>query len=267
MPHFKLTLAYDGTAFVGWQRQASGTSIQGLLEEALAEFDGRPVTVRGAGRTDAGVHALGQVASLTLARDTDAATVRRAVNARLPWSVRVLEAVEVAAGFHARFSATSKIYRYRIWNGAVVSPFEQPYVWHLPAPPLDVEAMAAAAALLEGRHDFSSFQSAGAATQTAERTVYCSRVTRGDEASAYTGWHGPSQVAAGALVLYEVSGDGFLRHMVRSITGTLVEVGRGRRPAESMRQVMASRSRAGAGETAPASGLFLVGVSYERPDL
>jgi tRNA pseudouridine38-40 synthase len=267
LPHFKLTLSYDGSAFVGWQRQASGVSIQGLLEGALAEFDGRPVAAVGAGRTDAGVHALGQVASFSLARDTDAATVVRAVNARLPPAVRVVDAVEVAPGFHARFAATSKVYRYRIWNAEVLSPFEQPYVWHLPTPRLDIEAMMAAAGRFEGKHDFSAFQGAGAEMYTAERTIYFSRVIRGEAASAGSGWNGASQGSAGALVLYEVSGDGFLRHMVRNIAGTLVEVGRGRRAAESMTEVIASRSRARAGETAPASGLFLVGVSYEGPDL
>lgn len=267
MPHFKLTLSYDGTAFVGWQRQASGVSIQGLLEDALAEFDGCPVAVTGAGRTDAGVHALGQVASLTLARETDGATVVRAVNARLPPAVRVLEAVEVPAAFHARFASTSKIYRYRIWNAGVLNPFEQPFVWHLPASPLDVDAMAEAAARLEGTHDFSAFQGTGTEVHTTERTLYSSRVTRGDELSMFLGRRGPSRGIASPLIVYEVCGSGFLRHMVRSIVGTLVDAGRGRRSPESMTDVIASRSRARAGETAPSSGLFLVSVSYEEPDL
>lgn len=254
MPHFKLTLAYDGTAFVGWQRQASGASIQGLLEHALSAFDGRLVTVAGAGRTDAGVHALGQVASATLTRVTDAATVVRAANARLPPAVRVLEAVEVAPSFHARFASTSKIYRYRLWNSDVLSPFERSYVWHVPAPMLNVDAMSAASAVLEGAHDFSAFQAAGAETHTARRTVFSSRVSRGS---------GPSP----SLITYEICGDGFLRHMVRTIVGSLVDVGRGRRAPAWMDEVLASKSRARAGETAPASGLFLVRVSYESPDL
>jgi tRNA pseudouridine38-40 synthase len=250
LPHFKLTISYDGTTFVGWQRQASGVSIQGLLEDALAELEGAPVAVAGAGRTDAGVHALGQVASVSLSRDVDAATVLRAANARLPGTVRVLDAIDVGPAFHARFNATSKSYRYRIWNADVLNPFERAYVWHVPAPVLDVKAMSAAAALLEGRHDFAAFQTAGAETKTTDRVVFSSQVSGG-----------PS------LITFEIRGDGFLRHMVRGIVGSLVEVGRGRYPATWMQDVLASRARANAGPTAPAAGLFLVRVEYEEPDL
>ncbi len=250
MPHFKLTVSYDGTTFVGWQRQASGTSIQGLLEEALAAFDGQPVTVTGAGRTDAGVHALAQVATASLARTTDAATVLRAANARLPDTVRIVHAVEVPATFHPRFHAVAKIYRYRIWNEEVLSPFERAYVWHVPGPVLNVGAMAAAAAHLEGRHDFAAFQTAGAETTTTERVVFASRIT-----------------GVGPLITYEIRGAGFLRHMVRGIVGTLLEVGRGRYPPAWVGDVLDSHDRARAGPTAPAAGLFLVGVEYAQPDL
>lgn len=266
MPHFKLTLSYDGTPFVGWQRQAAGLSIQGLLEDALAVLDGQPVAVAGAGRTDAGVHALGQVASATLRRDIDAETLVRALNARLPPEVRVLAAAAVAPAFHARFSQVSKIYRYRIWNAAVVSPIERAYVWHYPVA-LDVPAMDAAAQLLVGRHDFSAFQGTGTAARSAEREIFTSCVV-----------HAPSAIAGGTdatltfgsrppLVVYDVSGDGFLRHMVRNIVGTLIEVGRGRRPPAWVADVLHSRQRARAGETAPPSGLFLVSVAYPDPDL
>ena len=251
MPHFKLTLSYDGTSFVGWQRQAAGVSVQGLIEDALGRLDGAPVVVHGAGRTDAGVHALGQTASVTLTRGVDAATTLRAANAGLPDAVRVLDAVEVSSAFHARFAATSKTYRYRIWNGSVLSPFERAYAWHIPSPALDVEAMTAAALCLDGRHDFAAFQAAGAKTRTSERTVFSSRVEAG-----------PSP-----LVTYEVRGNGFLRHMVRNIVGSLVEIGRGRFDVDWMGEVLASRSRARAGPTAPALGLFLVRVDYDEPDL
>jgi tRNA pseudouridine38-40 synthase len=250
VPHFKLTLAYDGTPFVGWQRQASGTSIQELLEEAFARLEGRPVAVTGAGRTDAGVHAFGQVAHVSLEREIDAATLVRAINNHLPPTVRVLQATDVPATFHARFHARAKRYRYRIWNQPVLSPFEQPYTWHIPAPVLDVDAMAQAAARVEGRHDFAAFQTAGAERHTTERVVFSSQIA-----------------AERPLITYEVKGNGFLRHMVRSIVGTLVEVGRGRYPAEWITEVLLSKDRARGGRTAPASGLILVDVEYEQPDL
>jgi tRNA pseudouridine38-40 synthase len=245
MSTFKITLAYDGTDFVGWQRQAAGTSIQGLLENALGDLDGRHVPVVGAGRTDAGVHAIGQVASFSLDRRIDAATVVRAINARLPPDVRVLSAVDAPATFHARFDARSKTYRYRIWNGDVVSPFERRYVWHL-AGALDVEAMARAARSLEGVHDFAAFQSAGGSRTKTERQIFALRIGE-----------------CGLGIDCEVTGDGFLRHMVRAIVGTLAEVGQGRRTPEWVADVLASRDRTRAGSTAPASGLFLVSVGYD----
>jgi tRNA pseudouridine38-40 synthase len=254
VPHFKITLAYDGTPFVGWQRQAEGASIQGLLEDALRELDERPVTVHGAGRTDAGVHALGQVASFTLARTIGAGTVLRAMNARLPGEIRVLEATEVDAAFHARFSARGKVYRYRIWNGEVVSPFERARVWHVTGA-LDLDAMRAAAQTLEGRHDFASFEAAGSVTKTSERQIFSSRVL------GLSGVEGSKD--APPVITYEVSGDGFLRHMVRTIVGSLVEIGRGRRDGAWLHAIVQARDRTLAGPTAPASGLFLVRVDYE----
>src|SRR5262245_1140894 len=214
MSTFKTVIAYDGTEFVGWQRQASGVSIQGVLEDALRTLDGRDVAVVGAGRTDAGVHALGQVASFSLARSIDGDTLVRALNANLPESVRVMSAAEAPDGFNARFDARTKTYRYRIWTGAALSPFERRYAWHY-AGPLDAGAMDAAARRLEGRRDFAAFQTAGSDVATTERTIVASRVAVAD-----------------ALMLYDVTGEGFLRHMVRAIVGTLIEVGRGRRPPE-----------------------------------
>jgi tRNA pseudouridine38-40 synthase len=264
MPCFKLTVAYDGTGFVGWQRQASGTSIQGLLEDALAELDGRPVAVMGAGRTDAGVHATGQAAGVSLAREIDAVSLMRAVNVRLPDAVRVTSATEVAGSFHARFHARSKTYRYRIWNGEAINPFERAYAWHIPAPVLDVDAMAAAARLVEGAHDFAAFQGAGTETHGTDRVVFTSRVFRspGGFESAAGMAAATAAASAGHLVTYEISGGGFLRYMVRNIAGTLVEVGRGKRPSAWVGEVLASRERARAGPTAPAQGLFLVDVEY-----
>jgi tRNA pseudouridine38-40 synthase len=245
MPSFRITIAYDGTPFVGWQRQAEGTSIQGLIENALAELDGREVAVAGAGRTDAGVHACAQVASFTLVRDTSPDVVVRSLNGKLPPEIRVQAAEEVPASFHARFDATWKRYRYRLWNADVLNPFERAYVWHVPGT-LDVAAMAEAARSIEGRHDFAAFQTVGGAGGPTVRVVTLSTVARRDD----------------GLVTYEVEGDGFLRHMVRAIVGTLVEVGRGRRDPEWMRDLIASRDRSQAGRTAPAHGLFLVAVGY-----
>ena len=250
MIHLKLTIAYDGTGLVGWQRQATGTSVQSLLEDALAPLEGGPVAVAGAGRTDAGVHALGQVASVTLQRDIAVRSVVPAVNTRLPPAVRVLAAEEVGPEFHARFRAVAKTYRYRIWNAEVLDPFEGPFAWHVPSPALDRAAMNAAAERLVGTHDFAAFQATGSDLQTTVRTIFVSKVAGGD----------PSREP---LVTYEVRADGFLRSMVRSIVGTLVEVGRGRREAAWMSEVLQSRQRGTAGRTAPAAGLFLVGVEYE----
>jgi tRNA pseudouridine38-40 synthase len=250
----KLTLQYDGTEYVGWQRQAEGVSIQGLLEDALRPIEGAHVTVHGAGRTDAGVHALGQVASIKLTATMEATTLARALNAVLPRDVRVRDAAEAADDFHARFSATGKHYRYRILNGGPGSPFELRYNWHVPQP-LDFDAMARAAAVLEGRHDFAAFAAAGSASASTERTVTAVRI-RQDGAA----WDVP-----GTLVTIDVEGEGFLRHMVRNIAGTLVEVGLGRWPAGAMQDILASRDRTRAGTTAPPQGLFLVEVRYAEP--
>ncbi|MQA31597.1 MAG: tRNA pseudouridine(38-40) synthase TruA [Luteitalea sp.] len=260
MAFFRVTLAYDGAGFVGWQRQASGDSLQGLLELALSELDQRPVPVVGAGRTDAGVHALGQVASFSLHRIIDGPKLVRALNARLPPAIRILDAAEVPAGFHARFLARTKTYRYRLWNTGVLNPFERAYAWHVPAPGLDVVAMAAAASLVEGRHDFASFQSVGTSVRSTERVVFSSRiVTASDAGATATG----DASGRAALITYQVRGDGFLHHMVRTIVGTLVEIGRGKCGPAWMSEVIAARDRAAAGPTAPPQGLFLVGVEYD----
>ena len=265
----KLTLAYDGTRLVGWQRQAVGDSVQGILEDALARFEGRPVIVHGAGRTDAGVHALGQVASAEVTFTHDAATLARALNAQLPEDVRVLAVEEAAPGFHARFSARAKSYRYCIRNGAFASPFERAFAWHVPQP-LDVQAMRDAAERLLGRHDFSVFRSIGTDVPDAVRTLHASAIA---ETAGAVPWLLPTVTTtpsasrgfsdAGLLLTYEVSGDGFLRHMVRAIVGTLVEVGRGWRDPAQMDLLLQSKDRARAGATAPPHGLFLVRVDYD----
>jgi len=242
--NLKLTLAYDGTPFVGWQRQAAGESIQGLLEDALARLEGAPVTAHGAGRTDAGVHALAQVASVRVTFSHDPPTVMRALNATLPAAIRVTGVDDAPASFHARFDARSKCYRYQIANEPVPSPFTRAFAWHVPEA-LDRAAMDAAAAALLGTHDFAAFQSSGSDVQTTVRTL--TRSAWLDDAG---------------LLVYEVEGDGFLRHMVRAIVGTLVEIGRGWRPAAQIASLVSGGARADAGSTAPPHGLLLARVEY-----
>jgi len=260
----KFTLAYDGTRYVGWQRQADGESIQGLLEDALARFEGGPVTVHGAGRTDAGVHALGQVASASVTFTHPTATLVRGLNAHLPQDIRILEVADAAPDFHARFSARSKTYRYYIRAGAVGDPFTCAFVWQLPEP-LKVAAMKEAVASLVGKHDFTAFQSAGTDVASTVRTILRSEF-RGPTESAphsFTTQSGAEPSGPRQELVYEVTADGFLRHMVRAIVGTVVEIGRGWRPVESMAQLIGHGTRAQAGATAPPHGLFLVSVDYD----
>jgi tRNA pseudouridine38-40 synthase len=256
----KLTVCYDGTHLVGWQRQAEGDSVQALLEDALARFEAAPVVVHGAGRTDAGVHALGQVASVRVTFEHDNETLARALNAQLPPAVRVLRVDDAAPDFHARFDARAKTYRYLIRNAAFVSPFERAFVWHVPQP-LDRGAMDAAARMFEGTHDFTAFHSLGSDSSGSTRTIHASGVRQAAQADAL--WLPLAEEAGSALLAYEVRGDGFLRHMVRTIAGTLVEVGRGWREPASIAELLQSRRREQAGATAPPQGLFLVGVDYD----
>jgi tRNA pseudouridine38-40 synthase len=247
--NLKLTIQYDGTNYVGWQRQPTGASIQGVLEEALAPIEGRAVTVHGAGRTDAGVHALAQVATVRVATSHDTDTLGRALNAVLPEDVRVTAVEDMPLDFHARFSATGKTYEYRIVNAPFVDVFLYRYVWHVPQT-LDVEAMGAAAAPLTGRHDFAAYQGnpEGSIVQSTERCIESIEWERGE------GYSKP--------LVMRISGDGFLRHMVRNIVGTLVEVGVGRWDYRRPGEALASGNRALAGPTAPARGLFLAKVRY-----
>jgi tRNA pseudouridine38-40 synthase len=264
---------------VGWQRQATGVSIQGILEEAFEPFEGGPVTVYGAGRTDAGVHALAQVASVRTRSEHAADTLRRALNAVLPADVRVLAVEDAAPDFHARYDAVSKTYAYRIANGAVVSAFDHRYVWHVPGR-LSLEAMRRGAAALVGRHDFAAFQSSGGDVETTEREILSIEVgsdrgstgvrpgfdqgSTGVRSGSDEGQTGDRPAAAPIKppLVITVTGDGFLRHMVRTIAGTLVDVGLGRWPAADVAGILASRDRRRAGRTAPAAGLFLVRVDY-----
>ncbi|MEK6248420.1 MAG: tRNA pseudouridine(38-40) synthase TruA [Planctomycetales bacterium] len=248
MRALKLTLAYDGSAYAGWQIQTGQATIQSTLETALAQVTGESIRILGSGRTDAGVHALGQVAGLSTQCQLEPEVICRALNARLPDDIRVLKVEPVVNGFRAIADATSKLYRYVIHDGTVHNIFSRKYCWHY-AKQLDVSAMAQSAGDLVGTHDFSSFQSTGAPRESTIRTVSALSVTRGKDADQ-------------DMVIIEIEADGFLYKMVRAIVGTLVEVGRGAKRREWPSEVLAARDRSVAGATAPPHGLFLVEVHY-----
>jgi tRNA pseudouridine38-40 synthase len=251
---FKVVLAYDGTDFSGFQRQSNARSVQQVIEEALAPIEGSAVVVSGAGRTDSGVHALGQVASFRLSNPISAADLKLALNATLNATsaadVRVLGVEQMPDEFNARFSARGKLYRYRIVNADLISPFERRFAWHVPRP-LELEPMGQAAGALVGEHDFAAFQAAGGNVRTSVRTV-----TRAE-------WTEARLDDGARLLTFEIAGDGFLKYMVRSIIGTLVEIGHGRRDVKSVVELLFSGERAAAGQTAPPHGLYLVRVDYD----
>ncbi len=245
MTRWKITLEYDGAGFVGWQRQENGLSVQQVIEEAVAAFAGEKATVFGAGRTDSGVHAIAQIAHFDLAKATDAPTVRDALNYHCkPRAVSVLDAEAVGQDFHARFSATSRHYLYRILDRRAPPALERGRVWHVPAR-LDAAAMHEAAQVLVGKHDFSSFRAAGCQAESAIKTLDAITVSRAaDEV----------HIAADAR--------SFLHHQVRILAGTLKPVGEGKGGARDIRRVLDARDRAAAGPTAPALGLCLMKVGY-----
>lgn len=248
MPTYFLLLEYRGQAFEGWQIQAPGSrTVQGCLSQAIQALTGEQVMPRGSGRTDAGVHAEGQVASLELQSEWDVAHLLGALNARLPRDMAVLRAARVPDGFDALRDATGKRYRYRVWNRPGRSPLREARFAHVPGP-LDIPAMQAAAAQLSGEHDFRSFQAAGSDVRTTVRDLHTLEVQQGPG--------GEIEIVAG--------GSGFLRHMVRNLVGTLLEVGSGRRSAGSMSELLALCDRSAAGPTAPAHGLTLERVFYLR---
>lgn len=245
MPRYKLTIEYDGGPFVGWQRQGLGISIQSELERAVEAFCGEAVRVNGAGRTDAGVHAEGQVAHIDLTRTWPTDTVRDAVNAHLrPSPIAVLSAEIVADDFDARFSAVERHYRYRILNRRAPATLERGRIWQVPRP-LDADAMAEAAKVLLGRHDFTTFRSTECQAKSPVRTLDRLTVTRD-----------------GAVVTIEVSARSFLHNQVRSMTGSLALVGDGRWTAADLASALEARDRKACGPVAPPDGLALMRVDY-----
>jgi tRNA pseudouridine38-40 synthase len=247
MRRIKITLAYDGAGFHGWQIQPDLPTIQGALQQVASEIEGQHVEVAGSGRTDAGVHALAQVAAFSLENRIPPENLKKAMNRLLPAAIRILRVEEAAPEFHPRFDAHSKLYEYRIFRGEVCPPFERAYVNHYPYP-LDVERLIRAAPLLEGEHDFSAFAASDERDKlggSKVRTIFSSRAE-----------------LTGERLVYRVRGSGFLKHMVRNIVGTLIEVGKKNVTEADLSALLAPGTSVKAGPTVPARGLFLVEVDY-----
>jgi tRNA pseudouridine38-40 synthase len=260
MPHWKLILTYDGTPYNGWQIQPSIPTIQGALAQAIHRITGETVLPQGSGRTDTGVHALAQVATFTLTVPIPAANLHRALNRALPASIRVLSVEAVPEDFHARYNALRKTYEYRILPGdRICSPMLAPYVWPCRLS-LDITTLQQTASHILGTHDFTSF-AANDPDQTT-RNQASEAATLEDAADNirtiyHSTWHQQDD-----LLIYRITGSGFLHHMVRNLVGTFVEVAANRVSAEEIPTILAARNRSAAGPTAPASGLFLVEVTY-----
>jgi tRNA pseudouridine38-40 synthase len=271
---WKLTLAYDGTNFRGWQVQPGEVTVQGELQAALGRITGESPLPQGSGRTDAGVHALAQVASFDLQANIPPANLLRALNRTLPPSIRILETKTVPSTFHARHSAVAKTYEYRIFRGEICPPFLARYVLAYPGP-MDVETLQRSAQLFEGEHDFLSF--AATDPDLASRNLASSEepnqkvkatpapppaLPPSSIRTIFSSQWEQRQTEAGGILVYRVRGNGFLHHMVRNLVGTMLEVGRGRLKLEEISGIIAARSRSAAGPTAPAKGLFLHSVEY-----
>ena len=240
----KLTLEYDGSNYSGWQLQPRHDSIQGRIEAALERIFAAPIRVYGSGRTDAGVHARGQVASISIPRPFDPAELQRALNALLPPDIVVLEVSLAPDNFDPRRAARSRVYEYRVLNRKIASAFEYRYSW-LVRDPLDLAAMNCAARIFVGEHDFAAFRSLGTEVRTTVRRVIASEWTRDDD-----------------VFLYRVEATSFIRHMVRAMVATMVEVGRGKLTADGVATILAGRNRQAAPANAPPGGLYLVEVRY-----
>jgi tRNA pseudouridine38-40 synthase len=247
MRRIRITLAYDGTGFHGWQVQPSLPTVQGTVEQVVSEIEGKPVHVASSGRTDAGVHALAQVAAFDLENPIPVENLRKAMNRLLPHSIRILAAAEAAPDFNPRYDAAAKTYEYRIYRGEICPPFERAYVHHHPYP-LNEEAIIAAAPLFEGEHDFTAFAASDERDElglSKTRRVFSSRIER-----------------CGERLIYRVRGSGFLKHMVRNLAGVLLEVGKGNLSNTDVLRRLEPGCGIPPGPTAPAQGLFLISVEY-----
>jgi tRNA pseudouridine38-40 synthase len=261
----KLTIAYDGTNYAGWQRQANAISIQQVLEDEIDAIVGAHHPLNAAGRTDAGVHAAAQVASITIDHPIPADELLRALNARLKTGdIRIRAIEEMPDRWDARIFAKAKTYRYAIWNGAPPNPFFRHVVWHVPAA-LDIDRMRRATAALVGEHDFAAFKGRGSDVLTTIRRVLSAEIVETnihtDQPIALSPLDGAPD-GGGRFLRFEISGSGFLRHMVRTIAGTLVDIGRGNMEVEDMQTILESKDRSRTGQTAPPQGLMLWKVEY-----
>jgi tRNA pseudouridine38-40 synthase len=244
--NFKLIIEYDGTRYFGWQRQVEKPTIQAEIERVLSRITQQPVILKGSGRTDAGVHALGQTANFHCETRLNSKTIQHALNSLLPADIVIRDCSEVPDGFHARYDVLFKTYQYQILNHPIPSAMERDFSWHIQKP-LNVQAMREAICSLKGTHDFKAFEGVGSPRTHTVRTI--------DRTEIIENGKGIWRIL--------IKGDGFLRFMVRNIVGTLVRIGMGKMPSEEMKCILQSRDRARAGETAPARGLFLVEVLYE----
>jgi tRNA pseudouridine38-40 synthase len=268
--NWKVTLAYDGTDFQGWQVQPGLATIQGELQGALGRICGESPLPQGSGRTDAGVHALAQVASFTLRAPIPAENLQRALNRTLPPSIRVLEASMVPSTFHARHSAVAKTYEYRIFREALCPPFLARYVYACPWR-LDLDKLQNCARIFEGEHDFQSFAASDpelsernrATDEMADDAATLKIPAASTVRTIYSSVWELRACEAGAMLVYRVRGNGFLHHMVRNLVGTMLDVGRGHLALEEIQGILAARDRSAAGPTAPARGLFLHSVEYD----
>jgi tRNA pseudouridine38-40 synthase len=247
MRRIKIQISYDGTDYHGWQVQPGLPTIQGVLEQVFGEIEGQAVQVAGSGRTDAGVHALAQVAALTMENPIPVLNLQRAANRLLPGDIRVTRVEEAPLDFHPRFQAKAKTYEYRIFRGEICAPFDRRYVYHHPYP-LGLDAMTRLAPLIEGDHDFTAFAAADdrdALGASKVRTIFCSKLAQEDE-----------------RLIYRVTGSGFLKHMVRNIVGVLLEIGKGNVDRAALLERLQPGCAIPAGPTVPARGLFLISVEY-----
>ncbi len=248
--NFKLVLEYDGSGYHGWQRQKGVLTVQEVLESRLAIMLGRPVSVRASGRTDAGVHALGQVVNFYARTRLEPQDFLRGLNSLLPPDIVVLQAEEVSDSFHASYSAVSKIYEYRILNRSIPSALERNYSWHIPNP-LDLDAIRVCLPVLLGEHDFKAFMASRSSVKSTVRTLLDAKVWKPDPDHLY----------------FRFQATGFLRHMVRNLVGTLVDAGKGKLSPRQLQEILEGKDRSKAGMTAPAHGLYLVRVYYDKSSI